>query len=146
LTYTPYKKQLRSTTEIDRPEIVAQVVLGLDDGLEQAGITLAMLMTTYETSVKDLEIGLRALEYKADSIQDTVGILTSLLSREVASPTAWGTIASIAMKLDEFGKMEVVAPGRLNSDLGKIETKLLAKSSRPKSPKNTTGYPASKTL
>jgi hypothetical protein len=125
LTYTPYKKQLRSSAEMDRPEIVARAVLGLDDGLEHAGITLAELMNTYETSVKDLEMGLRALEYKADSIRNTVGAPTSLLSRELASPTAWGTVASIAMKLDEFSKVEVITPARLNADLGKTESKKL---------------------
>jgi hypothetical protein len=73
LAYTPYKKQLKTTNDFEEPEAISRAIMGLDEGLETAGNTLAELMSTYETSVQDLDMGLRALEYKANSIRDTLG-------------------------------------------------------------------------
>jgi hypothetical protein len=54
LAYTPYKKQLKATNDVDKPEALTRAIVGLDDGLENAGNTLAGLMATYENFVQDL--------------------------------------------------------------------------------------------
>jgi hypothetical protein len=68
LSYTPYKRQLKSVEDVEKPGILSKAIVEMDDGLEMAGNTLAELMSTYEASVEDLSMGLRPLEYKADTI------------------------------------------------------------------------------
>jgi hypothetical protein len=96
----------------------------LDDWLETAGNTLSGLMATYKNSVQDLDLGPRALEYKADTIRDTLSSPTIGISRELATPTAWGTIAPLSTKLEEFGNKEVITPHRLSSEIAKCESRL----------------------
>jgi hypothetical protein len=79
-------------------------------------------MATYENSVQDLDMRLRALEYKAGTIRDTLGSPTIGISRELATPTAWGTIASPCTKLEEFGNKEVITPHRLSTEIAKCES------------------------
>jgi hypothetical protein len=108
LAYTPYKKQLKATDDVNKPKALTRAIVGLDDGLENAGNTLAGLMATYKSSVKELDMGLRVLEYKADTIRDTLGFRTMGISSELATPTAWGTIASLSTKLEEFEPEAIV--------------------------------------
>jgi hypothetical protein len=121
LAYTPYKRQLKSVEDVEKPGLLSKAIVKMDDGLEMAGNTLAELMTTYETSVQDLSMGLRALEYKANTIRDTLGAPNLGISRELATPMAWGTIASLSNKVEEFGSIEIVTPHKLANEIAKSE-------------------------
>jgi hypothetical protein len=124
LAYTPCKKQLRTINDFEEPETLSRAIIGLDDGLETAGNTLAGLMSTYETSVQDLDMGLRALEYKADAMRDTLGSPSLGISRDLATPTAWGAIASLSTKLEEIESKDIVTPQKLSDEILTSETRL----------------------
>jgi hypothetical protein len=98
----------------------------MKDGLVMAGNILAELMTMYETSVQDLSMGLRALEYKADTIRDALGAPNLGISRDLATPTAWDTIASLSNKVEKFDSIEIVTPYKLAKEIALSKSKLKA--------------------
>jgi hypothetical protein len=115
---------------VEKPGVLSKAIVEMDDGLEMAGNTLKMagntlteLMSTYESSVQDLSMGMRALEYKADTIRDALGAPNLGISRDLVTPTAWGTIASLSNKVEEFGSIKIVTPHKLANELAKSESK-----------------------
>jgi hypothetical protein len=67
------------------------------------------------------------LEYKADTIRDALGAPNLGISRELATSTVWGTIASLSNKVEEFGSIEIVTPAhKLANEIAKSESKVKA--------------------
>jgi hypothetical protein len=131
LAFTPHKKQaLTSDTlvSLSDADMIAKVILfsnNVDTSLANTTEILMSFMVNYEVSFKDLARGLKSLELRVFKIQDELGNPSAGLSKELASPTAWGTISSIASKLGDL-EGNVISALELRTSIQSSESRALA--------------------
>jgi hypothetical protein len=131
LAFTPHKKQALATDTLvglSDDDMIAKVISffnNVDTSLADTAEILMSFMANYELSFKDLARGLKSLELRVSEIRDELGNPSAGLSEEFASPTAWGTISSIASKLGDL-EGNVISASELRTSIQSSESRALA--------------------
>eukprot|EP00978_Attheya_sp_CCMP212_P029175 scaffold102958_cov58-Attheya_sp.AAC.5 len=131
LPFTPHKKQALSTDTLvglsDEDMIAKDISFfnNVDTSLADTAEILMSFMAKYEFSFKDLARGLKSLELHVSEIRDELGNPSAGLSEDFASPTAWGTISSIASKLGDL-EGNIISASELRTSIQSSESRALA--------------------
>jgi hypothetical protein len=105
---TPYKWQARGEEDFDgldqesTIQLVVEMVLGLDSGLDQTCSALVKLLDEFNDSTSMHDMRARILEHRVETNKRLIGSKPCGLSQELDAPFAWGTLSAIASKLEKL--------------------------------------------
>jgi hypothetical protein len=82
--------------------LVVELVLGLDSGLDQTCSALVQLLEDFEESTSGHDLTSKMLEHRVETNKQLLGAKPGGLSQELDAPSAWGTLSAIASKMEKM--------------------------------------------
>jgi hypothetical protein len=104
---SPLKRQSRGEEDfvgLDQEStlnLVVELVLGLDSGLDQTCSALVQLLEDFDESTSGHNLTAKMLEHRAETNKRLLGAKPSGLSQELDAPSAWGSLLANPLKMEK---------------------------------------------
>jgi hypothetical protein len=105
---TPYKRQARGEEDFvgldqeSTTQLIVEMVLGLDSGLDQTCSALIKLLEDFDDSSSMHDMTANILEHRVKTNKRLIGSKPSGLSQELDAPSALSTLSAIASKMEKM--------------------------------------------